>query len=243
MTGRQAVVVGDPRPGCGAPGLRRGGTGLGCGGSRRRPPTRRPRVSRRPGPRPPGPAAGSPVLSARRIPGIVTGHLPTRRLLTGVTGVGAGVAGPRLPAGHARRHAPLRAAQRRAGDPGVEREAGHRRRRPRGPGPGPALHDRRRGTRPCREAWSPATSPWSGVATRSSPRSRTSTGWPRPARRSPSRTRPSRRSPTPSWPPVSPASAGPWWATRAATTRSGGCPPGPRATGRRWKAVRSAPCW
>ena len=42
----------------------------GCGGSRRRPPTRRPRVSRRPAARPrPGPAVGSPILSARRMPG------------------------------------------------------------------------------------------------------------------------------------------------------------------------------
>ena len=42
----------------------------------------------------PGPAAGSPILSARRIPGIVTGQLTTASLLAGVTGVGAAVPAP-----------------------------------------------------------------------------------------------------------------------------------------------------
>jgi D-alanyl-D-alanine carboxypeptidase/D-alanyl-D-alanine-endopeptidase (penicillin-binding protein 4) len=42
----------------------------------------------------PGPAVGSPILSARRIPGIVTGQLTTASLLAGVTGVGAAVPAP-----------------------------------------------------------------------------------------------------------------------------------------------------
>ena len=151
--------------------------------------------------------------------------------------------GPRLPAGHARRHAALRAAQRRAGDPCVEPEARHRRRGPRGPGPGPALRDCRRRAGGLRRRgdgrpdpgrrWRPA--PRHAALPRLAGQGRQ--GGPcaahllRGARR---RHRGGGRHQH---------QRVPWWATRAATTPSGGCPPGPTATGRRWKAVRSAPCW
>ena len=149
-----------------------------------------------------------PILSAQRIPGIVTGQLDDGVPPGGRHGRRWCRPGPRLPAGHARRHAALRAAQRRAGDPCVEPEAGHRRRSPRGPGPGPAL---------ATVVVAPEVS--GGVVTGDL----TLVGGGDAARHAalprlagqgrqggPRRTRPSRRSPTPSWPRVSPASLVPW---------------------------------